>query len=752
MKFKKVYYLFAIAFYLFAVLVHITWEYINFKKDLYQTIDTNLKTAAYTVPQVLPIDYHGHPVNKTSLSLDKDNENITRLSSQAKLLKVKFIYSLVQQNDKIYFTSCSSNEQELQAHKEVHFFDPYDDAPLELSRTFSSKKLHYAEYTDQWGTFRSIFIPMTTHNGYQYVIAADVDISSINEQLNTALINSLFDVLFYILILAPIFSLYRRHMNEITFNQELVIMQRTKELTVAKEAAEASEHAKSDFLATMSHEIRTPMNGVLGMLSLLERSDMTPTQSNQVRIAISSATSLLGLINDILDFSKIEAGKMDLENIEFDLVHELNDFTEAIAFKAHEKGLEFNLDTSNLQNPVIIADSGRIRQILTNLIGNAVKFTHEGSITIKASLVTTNDSLGRLQLNVIDTGIGIPQSKLQSLFDPFTQADGSTTRKYGGTGLGLSIVKSLCTLMNGTISVQSTLEKGSIFNVDVEVGLSTSKMANTATTQPPAETYDADVIWPVQTRILLVEDNPTNQIVAQGILESIGLYADIAGNGLEALEALKLSTHIAPYSLILMDCQMPEMDGYEASRNIRAAKAGEENTAIPIIAMTANAMSGDREQCIAAGMNDYISKPIDITVLKNALIKWLLNGRQVPLEEVTHQTTQESKSLLWDKSEALTRLGGKEKLLERIVLSFLKEAPSIIKALSLAIKKEDFTSAQLHAHSLKGSAANIGATQFSEIAKKIELAAKEENLTVIKELYPLFKESYYATVQKIEEA
>lgn len=411
-------------------------------------------------------------------------------------------------------------------------------------------------------------------------------------------------------------------------NDVSVFKEAAEQMLMAKEAAEASVRTKSEFLATMSHEIRTPMNGVLGMLGLLSHSALDETQRQHVRVASSSANSLLGLINDILDFSKVEAGKMELYPIEFNLCDELGEFVEGVAFRAQEKGLELILNTACLTRRTIIADPGRLRQILTNLIGNAIKFTDQGEILITVSLEEVDAQNGRLHIDVSDSGIGIASDKIDKIFETFTQADGSTTRKYGGTGLGLAIVKKLCELMDGTISITSVEHEGSVFHVDIGVGLgevssvsipSVSVAGKSVLVMDDNETNRTEIEWPSNIRILLVEDNLTNQIVTQGMLNMIGLEADIANNGLEALDAMQL----APYTCILMDCQMPQMDGYTASVAIREGRAGETYKEVPIIAMTANAMAGDREKCLICGMSDYVSKPIDFNTLKEKLVKWL---------------------------------------------------------------------------------------------------------------------------------
>ncbi|MDP3267172.1 MAG: PAS domain S-box protein [Sulfuricurvum sp.] len=516
-----------------------------------------------------------------------------------------------------------------------------------------------------------------------------------------------------------------------------------EQMLIAKEAAESSARIKAEFLATMSHEIRTPMNGVLGMLGLLSHSPLDETQHHQVRVASNSANSLLGLINDILDFSKVEAGKMELERIEFNLRDELGEFIEAISFKAQEKGLELILDTTKLTRNTVITDPGRLRQILTNLIGNAVKFTQRGEVLVFVMLDEVDAHQGRLRIDVRDSGIGIAADKIDSLFESFSQADSSTTRKYGGTGLGLAIVKRLCELMDGRIWITSVENEGSTFHIDIGVGLgeiSALSIPSMSVMMTSRGSRNDAQRWPPETRILLVEDNSTNQVVAHGMLEMIDLEADIASNGLEALEAMRLALETAPYTLILMDCQMPEMDGYAASTAIREGKAGEAYKEIPIVAMTANAMTGDREKCLISGMSDYVSKPINLDTLKTTLLKWLqgtvvaseleINTRK-PKSDISNEELQELKP--WDEADALKRLGGKKELLLKIMQSFIDESSRMTSALDAAIRQGDLPNVQLHAHSIKGSAANVSAQQLQALAKTMEFAAKNGDKSTLKE-------------------
>ncbi len=514
--------------------------------------------------------------------------------------------------------------------------------------------------------------------------------------------------------------------------------------------AEASSRIKSEFVVNTSHEIRTPMNGIVGMSELLLGTSLTEKQQRYATNIRNSAESLLRIINDVLDFSKIESGKMELVTTVFDLHDLIDEVRMPLDSQVRAKGLQLSIILSPDLHQLYRGDAGRLRQVLVNLAGNAVKFTEQGRITVNVSGSKTIGNSERVRFMVSDTGIGISTEVLANIFDTFTQADANVHREFGGTGLGLTISRQIIELMGGRIEVTSTLGAGSTFAFEVPLQVQEQQVAEMADhpNNSPAplvkvEEKSATIFATpsnARGRVLLVEDNPVNQELAREFAIQLGYQIEVADNGYEALAILEQTD----YDVVLMDCQMPVMDGFEATRQRRQRELSSRLTRLPIIALTANAMAGDRDRVLAAGMDDYLTKPFTREKLGGVLARWMridpmsdsktneMKKRAKPDIPVHSEITVLDEGPL----EEIQRLQrpGKPNLLKKIINTYLETAPGLIEQVRDGILGEDSEGTRIAAHSLKSSSANLGANTLAEVCRALEELARENRMEEGREL------------------
>jgi len=495
---------------------------------------------------------------------------------------------------------------------------------------------------------------------------------------------------------------------EVTARDQIELQ--AEHLAEARDGALASVRAKSEFLANMSHELRTPMNGIIGISHLLLADDLTSDQRDYVTTLISSSESLLTIVDDILDFARIDAGKLDLQTRPLEIGSQVQSVVKLLRPRADAAGIDLSAQVGDRVPPWVMGDPARLRQVLINLVGNALKFTEKGSVRVEVSLDddaddSTKTSTRKLRIAVTDTGVGIPADRMTAIFEPFSQLDSSSTRSQQGTGLGLTISRRLVALMGGTLTAESTVGEGSTFWFTAVVEPCDPVASTTAAEVPARERRRSNG----QPTILVVEDNAVNQLVIVKLVEALGYEVDVVEDGAAAIRAVAESN----YALILMDCQMPEMDGYEVTAEIRRKETADEH--VPIIAVTAHAMRGDRERCLEAGMDDYLAKPLRPADLEAAIDRWANPARNRVGSFLDPDTLDDF--LRHQGPEFVTHLIGR----------YLSDAQERLTQIRAASAVDNLTEVISQAHSLKGSSALVGARTMMDLCAEVQAACDADD-------------------------
>jgi signal transduction histidine kinase/CheY-like chemotaxis protein/HPt (histidine-containing phosphotransfer) domain-containing protein len=750
-KYAK-YFLYCIAVYLGVVIGYSCWYAHQAQHRVYSRIDDQLLLAARGLRYMLAEDFHDRTTDAEAISYEEEMRNRWAMNNYSLGGKFKYVYTLTELNGKFYFSAPTVTPEEARERPRWYFY-PYPDIPQEFVKAYKENQVQFVTYKDQWGIFRSIALPETSPGGRRYLSCADFDISFVTAQIKWEYFRSLMTAIFFLLPAVPLMLVYRRYNNElICVNNELIsyqghleeqVAKRTAELKKARDIAEQANRLKSRFVFNISHEIRTPMNGLIGFCEAILDSEEVDDIHNYARTILKESEVLLTLINDLLDVAKIEAGKMELDIHAFDLWGLLEEISSVTEVRTRRKGLEFNIDMNEEIPRYVRGDSLRLRQILVNLISNSLKFTDTGSIKVKVQCLETNKQSSQLRFSVIDTGIGIPKEKQSRIFESFTQADVSTTRKYGGTGLGTSIARQLIGLMKGAIGLESEPGKGSTFWFEVTLETTTAAQVRAEMSAGAAAPVSLDH---QVGKILLADDYMTNQQIIKLFLEQEGHNLVIVENGLEAVKACQ--DH--KFDLIFMDLQMPQMDGAEATKLIR--QSGSPNANVPIIALTASGEASTQQLCLQSGMSDFLVKPIRRNVLISVVDRWLTainTAEQAKAAKVLNAKT--ASGPLPIDLEMITKELEEKELIQELLMEFLHTTQDQLRVIGEAIERKDFQTIRQESHNLQGGAGSLAAGPLADLAGDLESQSREQKTEKMAQTFHTMEQEFERVCNVIDD-
>ena len=720
-------------FYIVGIVTYAIYNAENSQKNLLDSIDKQLLLAATSLKYMLAEDFHDRAVAPDSIPMPEIDRNRRVISRFAEETEFVYVYTVVKYKDKYYFAAPTVTDEELK-QKKNWYFHPYKDIPPEFVQALKADKPAFLNYHDQWGFFRSVALPQTAPGGARYLACVDYDIGYLAGLRQRIYLYSALAGVFFLVLSIPFLLLFRyvynKHAGQLVRmnlilkehrdNLEQLVEIRTRDLIGAKEEAEQASRTKTVFLANVSHELRTPLNGILGYAERISQLGGSDEVKGHAEVIVGQAEHMLSLINELLDHTKVVAGQVSLSPHPFKLSGMLASVVEATKPQAKNKNLKYSLTMDPAIDGRLLGDAKRIKQVLINLVGNAIKFTQKGGVSLLVEQLDRNQERVTLRFTVTDTGVGIPPDKLEAVFGRFVQLEHPSLGQQSGTGLGTTIAKNLVEMMGGEIRVSSSPSAGGA-KFWFDLSLPITEAPEKARSIPWKKLERAAVAG----EILLVEDHEVNQALITAQLTDIGQRVTTAGDGEKAVSLASQRK----FDLILMDVQLPGINGIEASRRIRRGQGPNRNT--PIVALTASADADTEKDCAEAGIQQVQTKPLRMAKLTGLIRFWLESGSDPQEDEGRLRAATMEVPMDWDLS--LQEFLGDADLLKNVSDRFCSQAATQIGQIREAAGSGDAETVIGLAHSIKGGAANLNAVRLANLASMVEEMGRQGGLEQVSE-------------------